>query len=73
PVLREGVITDNGNLILDVYNFAIPQPLATEAKINGIVGVVCNGLFALRPADRLLLGTAEGVQDIRRPESFLDS
>ncbi|EED31881.1 ribose 5-phosphate isomerase A [gamma proteobacterium NOR5-3] len=73
PVLREGVVTDNGNVILDIYNFAIPQPLATEAKINGIVGVVCNGLFALRPADRLLLGTAEGVRDIKRPESFLDS
>lgn len=73
PVLREGVITDNGNCILDVYNFAIPQPLAMEAKLNSIVGVVCNGLFALRPADRLLLGTAEGVQDIKRPESYPDS
>ncbi|WP_439107718.1 ribose-5-phosphate isomerase RpiA [Congregibacter sp.] len=73
PVLREGVVTDNGNVILDVYNFSIAQPLATEAKINGIVGVVCNGLFALRPADRLLLGTAEGVRDIKGPESFLDS
>ncbi|WOJ97542.1 ribose-5-phosphate isomerase RpiA [Congregibacter brevis] len=73
PVLREGVVTDNGNAILDVYNFPIAQPLATEAKINGIVGVVCNGLFALRPADRLLLGTTEGVRDIKRPEFFLDS
>ncbi|MFK8040942.1 ribose-5-phosphate isomerase RpiA [Congregibacter sp.] len=73
PVLREGVVTDNGNAILDVYNFPIAQPLATEAKINGIVGVVCNGLFALRPADRLLLGTTEGVRDIKRPKSFLDS
>jgi len=73
PVLREGVITDNGNAILDVYNFSIAQPLATEAKINNIVGVVANGLFALRPADRLLLGTPDGVRDIKRPESFLDS
>jgi ribose 5-phosphate isomerase A len=73
PVLREGVTTDNGNCILDVFNFSIPQPLATEAKINAIVGVVCNGLFAARPADRLLLGTASGVRDIRRPESSLDS
>lgn len=70
PVLREGVTTDNGNLIIDVYNFHIAQPLAMEAKINGIVGVVCNGLFALRPANRLLLGTADGVRDITRPASF---
>lgn len=73
PILREGVVTDNGNVILDVYNFSIAQPLAMEASINGIVGVVCNGLFALRPADRLLLGTADGVRDIRRPASSLDS
>jgi ribose 5-phosphate isomerase A len=73
PILREGVITDNGNCILDVYNFHIPQPLAMESKINDIVGVVCNGLFAQRPADRLLLGTADGVRDIKRPESFPDS
>ena len=57
PVYREGVVTDNGNVILDVYNFAIPQPLATEEKINNITGVVTNGLFALKPADVLLLGT----------------
>ena len=64
PVYRDGVVTDNGNIILDVYNFAIPQPLATEAKINGITGVVTNGLFALKPADLLLLGTAEGVKTL---------
>ena len=64
PVYREGVTTDNGNIILDVYNFPIPQPLATEEKINGITGVVTNGLFALRPADVLLLGTAEGVKTL---------
>lgn len=62
PVYRDGVITDNGNIILDVYNFTIPQPLATEAKINGITGVVTNGLFALKPADVLFLGTAGGVK-----------
>ncbi|MEM6545027.1 MAG: ribose-5-phosphate isomerase RpiA [Pseudomonadota bacterium] len=73
PILREGVTTDNGNLILDVHNFAIAQPLATEEKINNITGVVTNGLFAHRPADRLLLGTQEGVVEIKRPESFLDS
>jgi ribose 5-phosphate isomerase A len=64
PVYREGVVTDNGNVILDVYNFSIPQPLATEAKINGITGVVTNGLFALKPADVLLLGTADGVKTL---------
>jgi ribose 5-phosphate isomerase A len=64
PVYRDGVVTDNGNVILDVYNFRIPQPLATEEKINGITGVVTNGLFALKPADVLLLGTADGVQTL---------
>ena len=57
-------MTDNGNVILDVYNFSIPQPLAMEAKINNITGVVTNGLFALKPADVLLLGTAEGVKTL---------
>ncbi|HDY83174.1 MAG TPA: ribose-5-phosphate isomerase RpiA [Halieaceae bacterium] len=64
PIYREGVVTDNGNVILDVYNFSIPQPLATEEKINNITGVVTNGLFALKPADVLLLGTTDGVQTI---------
>jgi len=64
PVYREGVVTDNGNVILDVYNFSIPQPLATEEKINNITGVVTNGLFALKPADVLLLGTANGVKTL---------
>ena len=65
PVYRDGVVTDNGNIILDVYNFSIPQPLATEEKINGITGVVTTGLFALHPADVLLLGTASGVDTLR--------
>ena len=65
PVYREGVATDNGNVILDVHNFAIPQPLATEQQINNITGVVANGIFALRPADLLLLGTPEGVRTLR--------
>jgi len=64
PVYRDGVVTDNGNIILDVYNFSIPQPLATEKKINGITGVVTNGLFALKPADVLLLGTPDGVKTL---------
>jgi ribose 5-phosphate isomerase A len=70
PILREGVVTDNGNCILDVHNFAIPKPYETETRINNITGVVCNGIFAARPADRLLLGTAAGVRDLRRPEAF---
>jgi ribose 5-phosphate isomerase A len=73
PILREGVVTDNGNCILDVHNFAIPKPFEMEGRLNNIVGVVCNGIFAARPADRLLLGTAEGVRDLRRPEAFPDS
>ncbi len=65
PVYREGVVTDNGNVILDVYNFPIPQPLSTEERINNITGVVTNGLFALKPADVLLLGTQNGVRELR--------
>lgn len=65
PVYREGVVTDNGNVILDVYNFPIPQPLSTEERINNITGVVTNGLFALKPADVLLLGTQDGVRELR--------
>jgi ribose 5-phosphate isomerase A len=64
PIYREGVVTDNGNVILDVYNFSIAQPLAIEGKINNITGVVTNGLFALRPADVLFLGTDEGVKTL---------
>lgn len=64
PVYREGVVTDNGNVILDVFNFPIPQPLTVEEKINGITGVVTNGLFAHKPADVLLLGTAGGVKTL---------
>jgi len=66
PVYREGVRTDNGNVILDVFNFPIAMPRDTETRINQIVGVVTNGLFALRPADVLLLGTPAGVKTLRR-------
>jgi len=62
PVWREGVITDNGNIIVDVRGLSITDPRATETRINQIVGVVTNGLFAARGADVLLLGTAEGVR-----------
>ena len=64
PVYREGVVTDNGNVILDLYNFRIPTPRKIEEQINSIVGVVTNGLFALRPADLLLLGTDQGVKTL---------
>jgi ribose 5-phosphate isomerase A len=64
PVLREGFVTDNGNLILDVKGLSITDPKGLEAAINQITGVVTNGLFALRPANLLLLGTAEGVKTI---------
>ncbi|MFO1320361.1 MAG: ribose-5-phosphate isomerase RpiA [Burkholderiales bacterium] len=61
PVLREGFTTDNGNLILDVRGLAILKPAELESEINQIAGVVTVGLFARRPADVLLLGTASGV------------
>lgn len=65
PVYRQGVITDNGNIILDVHNMAISEASQLEQKINAIVGVVCNGLFAQRPADVLLLGSQDGVKHIQ--------
>lgn len=65
PVYRQGVVTDNGNVILDVHNMQISQPVALENALNSIVGVVTNGLFAARPADVLLLGTQQGVQTIK--------
>jgi len=60
------VLTDNGNVILDVHNLSITDPVKLEADINAIVGVVTNGLFAARPADLLLLGTADGVKTLKR-------
>lgn len=62
PVYRQGVVTDNGNVILDVHNMKILDPKAMEERINAIVGVVTNGLFACRGADKLLLGTSNGVE-----------
>lgn len=62
PVLREGFTTDNGNIIIDVYNLSILQPAGLEASINNIAGVVSNGLFAQRPADVLLVADGTGVQ-----------
>lgn len=66
PVYREGVITDNGNIIIDVHHLhPIGSARELEEKINNIVGVVTNGLFALRPADVFLLGSSDGVKEIR--------
>ena len=62
PELRAGFTTDNGNLILDVHGLQISDPLDMETRINQMAGVVCNGLFARRPADVLLLGTPAGVE-----------
>lgn len=58
---REGVVTDNGNIILDVHGLQINDPKALESEINNITGVVCNGIFAHRPADVLLISTPSGV------------
>lgn len=66
PVYRDGVVTDNGNIILDVHNLMIGFAPDLEAQINNIVGVVTNGLFAARPADILLLGTKDGVETLKR-------
>ncbi|SFR46345.1 ribose-5-phosphate isomerase [Marinobacter gudaonensis] len=64
PVYREGVVTDNGNIIIDVHNMDISQPIRVEEQLNNVVGVVTNGLFARRRADVLLLGTKDGVKTI---------
>ncbi|MBK6658282.1 MAG: ribose-5-phosphate isomerase RpiA [Proteobacteria bacterium] len=64
PEWRAGFTTDNGNLILDVHNLAIDNPVALEEAINHIPGVVTNGLFARRPADVLLIGTDHGVDTL---------
>jgi len=66
PVYREGVVTDNGNQILDVHGLNIQDPKQLEQQINNIPGVVCNGIFALRPADVVLMSTPDGL-DERRP------
>jgi ribose 5-phosphate isomerase A len=66
PKLREGFITDNGNIVLDAWGLSIVNPVDLEATLNNIVGVVTNGLFARRSADVLLLGTKSGVRTIAR-------
>jgi ribose 5-phosphate isomerase A len=66
PEWRQDLMTDNGNVVLDVYNLDIANPLELEATINQITGVVTNGLFARRGADVLLLASAQGVQTFKR-------
>jgi ribose 5-phosphate isomerase A len=65
PVLRDAFVTDNGNSILDVYNLDMQDPAELEARLNNITGVVTVGIFARRPADILLLGTADGIKTIK--------
>ena len=62
PELREGFTTDNGNLILDVYELRITDPAALEAEINNLAGVVTNGIFAAQAADLVLVATPNGVE-----------
>jgi len=62
PELREDFVTDNGNLILDVHNMDLIDPVASEKQINGLAGVVTCGLFAIRPADVVLMASASGVR-----------
>lgn len=64
PVLRQGFTTDNGNVILDVHRLKILNPVELEERLNQITGVVTNGLFARRPADVLVLGTAQGTRTL---------
>ncbi|MDB5813145.1 MAG: ribose 5-phosphate isomerase [Rhodocyclales bacterium] len=66
PKLRAGVVTDNGNCIIDVAGLQIDAPEEFEARVNSIVGVVTNGIFAQRPADILLLATAQGIRTLSR-------
>lgn len=64
PVLREGFVTDNGNVILDVHDFHLTDPVSVERELNNIPGVVTVGLFALRPANVVLVGGAKGVREL---------
>ena len=65
PIWRDGVVTDNGNVILDVHGLLIDRALEIEEAINHITGVVCSGLFARRPAVVLMLGTPQGVETLQ--------
>ncbi len=66
PVLREGFVTDNGNVILDVHHLDLQDPVAMETRLSAITGVVMCGIFARRPADVLVLATAQGIRVSKR-------
>ncbi|MDG2954492.1 ribose-5-phosphate isomerase RpiA [Bisgaard Taxon 10/6] len=65
PEWRQGVVTDNGNVILDVHNFPIMNPVEMEKELNNVAGVVTNGIFALNAANTVIVGTAEGAKIIK--------
>jgi ribose 5-phosphate isomerase A len=67
PVVRQGFVTDNGNLIIDVRDLHIADPVDLETRLNQIAGVVSNGLFARRPADVCLIGMPDGVRTMTAP------
>lgn len=71
PVYREGFVTDNGNIILDVFNLEILEPIKMENTLKSFTGAVDNGLFAKRPADVLLIASANGVIDLKRTDSLV--
>jgi ribose 5-phosphate isomerase A len=62
PVLREGFLTDNGNVILDVHGLTLTDPAGMETDLNNIVGTVCNGVFAAQAADRVIVANPAGIQ-----------
>ncbi len=64
PVYREGLVTDNGNIVLDVFGLDLSDPLAMEPRINAIIGVVENGIFAVRAADVVLIAGPDGVREL---------
>ncbi|MGK0296447.1 MAG: ribose 5-phosphate isomerase A [Gammaproteobacteria bacterium] len=66
PVLREGFTTDNGNIIIDIHNLHILDPMKMELNLNQITGVVTNGLFASRPANILIVASESGIKTINR-------
>jgi len=67
PIYRKGVVTDNGGHILDVHNLSIEKPIELETQINQIVGVISNGLFAIRKADIMIVGGESGAQILYAP------
>jgi ribose 5-phosphate isomerase A len=71
PVYRQGFITDNGNIILDVHHWVISEPIKLEQTLNNLTGVVCNGLFAARPANTVLISSDNGIKTIHNHLSNL--